>query len=68
MSEESAPHECPLCGFRFRESEGCGTCPMGAGCGHLKCPNCRYEFVASSKTVELLRGLFRRFFRKEQGP
>ena len=56
-------HHCPLCGFEFVGADGCPTsCPMSTGCGMVKCPNCRYEYVVRSRTVDAIRSLLARWF------
>jgi hypothetical protein len=58
---------CPLCGYGFRPSHDCAAgCPMGQGCGMIKCPNCKYEFVERSKVADGLRALFSRWFKKKE--
>lgn len=36
---------CALCGHRFdpRETDVCGSCPLGKGCALVCCPNCGYS-------------------------
>ncbi len=50
---------CPLCGWQFTGTEGCASCPMGQGCAMVKCPNCRYEFVERSQTVDAVKAIWR---------
>ncbi len=38
--------KCALCGFEFSESEAkrpCASCPLGAKCDLVCCPNCGYQ-------------------------
>lgn len=53
---------CPLCNALFDETaENCHTgCYMSNGCPLIKCPQCGYEFVTESKTVNFLKKVFRR--------
>lgn len=50
---------CPLCNRRFDENnENCHkSCTMHKGCPLIKCPNCNYEFVIESKTVNFFKRL-----------
>lgn len=62
---------CPLCGYGFTPSKACSSgCPMGEGCGMVKCPNCRYEFVEKSQVAEGLKKLFHKLFgqKKKESP
>ncbi len=60
---EPERHACPLCGFSFVEDEGCpAACPLAGGCGMVKCPNCRYEYVVRSRTVDAMKAIWGRFF------
>ena len=53
--------DCPLCNHSFDEtSENCHTgCYMSNGCPLIKCPNCGYEFVIESKTVNFFKRIIR---------
>jgi hypothetical protein len=49
-------HVCPLCSSRFvKGAVRCGACPMSRVCDLACCPNCGYEFVERSATVDALR-------------
>jgi len=55
--------KCALCGLVFEESEaeaGCASCPMHAGCGKLRCPNCGYEIFPEPGWVKWLRRIGRK--------
>jgi hypothetical protein len=44
--------DCPLCACKFTHGElTCVSCPLGAGCGIVKCPNCGYQFPRGSRLV-----------------
>lgn len=69
MSAAAAPHDCPLCGHHFAGDAGCPSgCPMAKGCGMVKCPNCRYEWVERSRTVDAVKGLLGRWFGRPPTP
>lgn len=54
--------QCPLCGWGFTPSHACeSSCPMGEGCGMIKCPNCSYEFVERSRVADAVKALVERF-------
>lgn len=38
---------------------------MSTGCGMVKCPNCRYEYVERSRTVDAVKALLARWFPKK---
>lgn len=48
---------CSFCGYVFNEEgwHACKGCPLKAGCGKVKCPNCGYEMPGES--------FFRRWYR-----
>ena len=50
---------CPLCQHRFEGRSACHGCGMVAGCQLICCPQCGYEFVESSKTESLIKGMFK---------
>jgi hypothetical protein len=57
---EAPEHTCPLCSTRFTKGAvRCGACPMSRVCDLACCPNCGYEFVERSATVEALKRLGR---------
>jgi rubredoxin len=50
---------CDFCGREFTEDRGqspCQVCPLGAGCGKMRCPHCGYENMQAPDWVERLRG------------
>jgi hypothetical protein len=50
---------CGFCGMSFAEDRGqaaCRSCPLGAGCGKVRCPQCGYENVTTPPWIERLRG------------
>jgi hypothetical protein len=53
---------CSLCGYEFEHgaSSSCASCPLGASCNTMCCPNCGYKFVTGSKTVDFVKKLFTR--------
>ena len=52
--------QCSMCGLEFEKTDTvCGHgCPMGLSCGHVRCPNCNFEFPAPSGSVRWLRRVF----------
>jgi predicted amidophosphoribosyltransferase len=63
-----APVECPMCGLAFTTGGAvCAGCPLHAACDLVRCPRCAYTFPRTSRTVELLRSLFRRLFGQRAG-
>ena len=58
---------CPLCGYRFDPQNACGGCGLAKFCSSVRCPNCNYEFVERSKTVERLGRLLKRWTRNKGG-
>jgi Fe2+ transport system protein FeoA len=66
---DEPPLACPLCGARFsRGVRPCAACPLSAGCDVVCCPRCGYSFPRSSRVVEALKGLFRRWRRRTAPP
>ena len=60
---EAEHHKCPLCGFEFDGADGCpSSCPMSSGCSMVKCPNCKYEYVVRSRTVDAVKRLLAKWF------
>ncbi len=57
--------QCPLCGYKFLESEStaaCASCPLNKkSCGNVKCPNCGYDFPVPHETK------IEKFFKKHFG-
>jgi Fe2+ transport system protein FeoA len=53
---------CTLCGLEFEKTDTvCAHgCPMGVTCGHVRCPNCSFEFPAPSRSAGWLRRMFGR--------
>lgn len=53
---------CPFCGFEFSADDTMCRhgCPLGSSCGLIRCPNCRYEFAETPRTVTLLGGWLKR--------
>jgi hypothetical protein len=62
MSGSGAEMRCPLCGYRFSESElECHTaCPFGERCRVACCPRCGYQIVRDSKTVQWIKKILGR--------
>lgn len=54
--------KCPLCSYEFANSaaSACAACPMGGSCNTVCCPHCGYRFVTSSKTLDILKDIFKR--------
>ena len=52
--------KCPLCGNKFDQAEmACHHgCPFNTACNIICCPNCGYEWVEESATVNLFRKIF----------
>jgi hypothetical protein len=53
---------CGLCGNAFEEDRSqpaCRSCPLGAGCGLVRCPSCGYENPREPDWLGKLRGWFR---------
>ena len=44
--------KCQLCGFEFAAEAGrCHTsCPLGASCTLVSCPNCGYQVIDESRS------------------
>ncbi len=54
--------KCALCGFEFSESDAkrpCASCPLGAKCDLICCPNCGYQAPREPKWLNRWR--FRRW-------
>lgn len=54
----SATYACDFCGNSFTEDRAqpaCRSCPLGAGCGKVRCPRCGWENVLTPPWVERLR-------------
>lgn len=53
---------CSLCGLEFEQTDTvCAHgCPMGVTCGHVRCPNCSFEFPAPGHTAGWIGRLFGR--------
>ncbi|MBI3449331.1 MAG: hypothetical protein HY049_10505 [Acidobacteria bacterium] len=61
-------HVCPLCSARFMSGAvRCGACPMSRVCDLECCPNCGYEFVERSATVEMIQRVGRALRRWASG-
>lgn len=53
---------CGMCGHEFEEDRSqpvCRSCPVGDGCGLMRCPRCGYENPRAPKWLSVLRRLFR---------
>jgi hypothetical protein len=62
-------YRCPLCTVEFEDGWACHTgCPVSSGCGMIRCPRCSYEFVAESRIVNFVKGIFHRHQRREEEP
>lgn len=57
--------QCPLCQYGFDDRNACHGCGFTTACTMIKCPNCGYEFVESSKTSSLLLKLIQKFKKKK---
>ena len=53
---------CSLCGLEFEQTDTvCAHgCPMGVTCGHVRCPNCSFEFPAPGRSARWIERLFGR--------
>jgi Fe2+ transport system protein FeoA len=53
---------CSLCGLEFEKTDTvCAHgCPLGIACGHVRCPNCAFEFPEPPKSMRWLRRVFGR--------
>jgi hypothetical protein len=52
---------CTLCGTRFTHGgQGCGACPLNAGCDVVSCPTCGHTFPRSSRIVGWVRRMLTR--------
>ena len=57
---------CGFCGKPFDEDKSlpaCRKCPVGSGCGLVRCPHCGYENPGTPGWIAFLR---RRFGRDEE--
>ena len=58
---------CPLCGFR---SDGafpeCGGCSVRRSCTQVRCPNCGYRYVESSRLLDWLSSTYERVIRRDR--
>lgn len=55
--------KCALCGFEFSESDAkrpCASCPLGAKCDLVCCPNCGYQAPREPRWLSRLRRWRRR--------
>ncbi len=53
---------CGLCGSRFSHGvESCHSCVLASGCQLVRCPGCGYQFPRSSRIVDWVRRLARRW-------
>ncbi len=61
--------KCLLCGHEFlKEEMKCNlNCPMNKKCNVNCCPNCGYQFVEDSVTIEVFKKLFKRRRKDEKG-
>jgi hypothetical protein len=71
-SARETTHRCSLCGLVFRwdpevGASACGRCPLGRGCGMVMCPNCGFEFPATSRVVNGLGRLLSRAVSRRRG-
>jgi Fe2+ transport system protein FeoA len=59
---------CALCGLDFEKTDSVCQhgCPLGVACGHVRCPNCAFEFPEPPKSAQWLRRIFGR--RSKAGP
>ena len=55
-------YHCPLCGHEFAFNPGScqSACPLGKHCNLVCCPNCHYSFPKDSKTVTLIKKIFKK--------
>ena len=53
--------KCPLCQYRFGDRGACHGCGFTKGCTMIKCPNCGYEYVERSRTIEWIQKWIGRF-------
>ena len=53
-------NECVFCGQLFSDDDAislCATCYLTNGCDRKKCPNCGYEHIKESETLNRLTAL-----------
>jgi hypothetical protein len=58
---------CGFCGGSFAEDRGqpaCRGCPLGSGCGSIRCPACGYENTAAPAWLDTLVARASRWRRK----
>lgn len=61
---EGALLRCGLCGTEFTHGgRVCRTCPLGAGCDLVRCPNCGFQFPRRSRLADWARRVTRRLRR-----
>ncbi|HXV76772.1 MAG TPA: FeoA family protein [Candidatus Polarisedimenticolaceae bacterium] len=53
---------CSLCGLDFEKTDTvCQRgCPLGVACGHVRCPNCAFEFPEPRRPAQWLRRILGR--------
>ena len=52
---------CGFCGKPFDEDRGqpaCRQCPVGSGCGLVRCPHCGYENPGTPGWISFLKRTF----------
>ena len=51
---------CSMCGLEFEQTDTvCAHgCPLGVACGHVRCPNCSFEFPAPGRASRWLGRIF----------
>jgi len=52
---------CGFCGKAFEENRGqpaCRQCPVGSGCGLVRCPHCGYENPGTPGWIAFLKKTF----------
>lgn len=53
---------CGFCGKAFDEDRGqpaCRQCPVGSGCGLVRCPHCGYENPGTPGWISFLKRRFK---------
>ena len=58
---------CPLCGFRSTGAfPECGGCTLRRSCTQVRCPNCGYRTVESSRLLDWLSEAYEWIVRRDR--